>query len=59
MHMHKLCKKVQCKLLLLLLLCNNHSFKYSAIAAAIACYSLLRQSAAICVHVQFSRYIPL
>jgi len=37
----------------------NHSFKYPAIAAAIARYSLLRQSAAICVHVQFSRYIPL
>jgi len=27
-----------------------HSFKYPAIAAAIARYSLLRQSAAICVH---------
>jgi hypothetical protein len=37
----------------------HHSFKSPAKAAAIACYSLLRQGAAICVHVQFSRYIPL
>jgi hypothetical protein len=36
-----------------------HSFKSPAKAAAIARYSLLRQGAAICVHVQFSRYIPL
>jgi hypothetical protein len=36
-----------------------HSFKSPAIAAAIARYSLLRHGAAICVHVQFSRYIPL
>jgi hypothetical protein len=36
-----------------------HSFKSPVIAAAIACYSLLRQGAAICVLVQFSRYIPL
>ena len=38
-------------------------FKSLAIAAAITCYrcrySLLRQSAAIYVHVQFNRYIPL
>jgi hypothetical protein len=38
---------------------RGHSFKSPAIAAAIARYSLLRQGAAICVHVQFSRYIPL
>jgi hypothetical protein len=37
----------------------DHSFKSPAIAAAIARYSLLRHGAAICVHVQFSRYIPL
>jgi hypothetical protein len=37
----------------------THSFKSPAIAAAIARYSLLRQDAAICVHVQFSRYVPL
>ena len=37
----------------------DHSFKYPAIATAIARYSLLRQNAAICVYVQFSRYIPL
>jgi hypothetical protein len=34
-------------------------FKSPAIAACIARYSLLRQGAAICVYVQFSRYIPL
>jgi hypothetical protein len=38
---------------------TTHSFKSPAIATAIARYSLLRQGAAICVHVQFSRYIPL
>jgi hypothetical protein len=38
---------------------RDHSFKYPVIAAAIARYSLLRQGTAICVHVQFSRYIPL
>jgi hypothetical protein len=38
---------------------TDHSFKSHAIAAAIARYSLLRRGAAICVLVQFSRYIPL
>jgi hypothetical protein len=38
---------------------GSRSFKSPAIAAAIARYSLLRQGAVICVHVQFSRYIPL
>jgi hypothetical protein len=43
-----------------LLTCTTvHSFKSPAIAAAIVRYSLLRQGAAICVLVQFSRYIPL
>jgi len=35
------------------------SFKSPAIAAATARYSFLRQDTAICVHVQFSRYILL
>jgi hypothetical protein len=36
-----------------------HSFKSPATATAISRYSLLRQGAAIYVHVQFSHYIPL
>jgi hypothetical protein len=38
---------------------SNHSFKSPAIAAAIARYSLLRHGAAIYVHIQFNRYVPL